>query len=76
MTSLDINELEKVKSILTGDQMNIHTENALICLGQCSVKNIIPTFSTSIDELLDGGFHTGRMYQLYGEPGSGKSQLW
>lgn len=76
MTSLSIEELDQVHTILTGNVTGNRVESAFDCLERNSSKDIIPTLSNSIDDLLDGGFHTGRMYQLYGESGVGKSQLW
>ena len=35
---------------------------------------VIP-FSSSLDELLEGGFYAGEVYELTGETASGKSQV-
>jgi predicted ATP-dependent serine protease len=77
VTSLDINELEQVYQILKHpNPHNIYTENAITFLEKHSTKNLMPSFSNSIDQVLDGGLQTGCMYQFYGEAGSGKTQLW
>jgi len=39
-------------------------------------RDCIATFCKSIDELLNGGVQVGRITELSGAPGSGKSQLW
>ncbi|XP_054022403.1 DNA repair protein RAD51 homolog 4 isoform X2 [Dryobates pubescens] len=36
---------------------------------------ILPTGSTSLDQLLDSGLYTGEVTELMGAPGSGKTQL-
>lgn len=36
----------------------------------------IATFCKAIDDLLIGGVQLGRITELSGAPGSGKSQLW
>lgn len=56
--------------------MNIRIESALTVREHHSTKIPIPSLLTNLDEMLDGGFHTGKMYQVYGEAGSGKTQLW
>lgn len=75
MTSLDAEELNQV-SRLIGNVSGSGTRSAFDCLESNLSKNFIPSLSNAIDELLDGGFRTGRMYQFYGESGVGKSQLW
>lgn len=39
-------------------------------------SDCIATFCKAIDELLNGGVQLGRLTELTGAPGSGKSQLW
>ena len=75
MTSLDIGELNKIGALIANPSVP-RQETAFDCLERNLSKQFIPTLSSSIDEMLDGGFQTGRMYQFYGKSGVGKSQLW
>ena len=76
VTHLDIDELNQVSALIRSASRSFLAKNAFDCLESSLSKNVIPTLSNSIDELLDGGLQIGRMYQFFGESGVGKSQLW
>ncbi len=54
---------------------NIHTLDQLSSSKQSQVSTPIPSFSNAINRLLGGGFFSQRIYQIYGEYRSGKTQL-
>jgi DNA repair protein RadA len=54
---------------------NIHTLNQLSSSKQSRVSTPIPSFSNAINRLLGGGFFSQRIYEIYGEYRSGKTQL-
>jgi len=54
---------------------NISTLNRIISNKQTGQSIPIPSFSNSINQLVGGGFFTHRIYEIFGEYRSGKTQL-
>ena len=55
--------------------VNIYSLNQLILPKSSGFSNPIPLFSNAINRLLGGGFFAQRIYEIYGEYRSGKTQL-
>ncbi len=54
---------------------NIYSLGEVILPSRNKVGNPIPSFSNAINNLLGGGFFSQRIYEIYGEYRSGKTQL-
>ena len=58
------NKLSSSKNVVSGDNL-LKKE-----------KKFIITFSSNLDDLLDGGISLGKITEICGPPGIGKTQFW
>ena len=58
-----------------GDDLSGHSESAADAAARASGFRFYSSGSGAIDRLLAGGFRAGRLIQVYGRSGSGKTQL-
>jgi len=58
-----------------GDELSGHAESARDAAAKASRFRFYSSGSDSIDRLLGGGFRAGRLTQVFGRGGSGKTQL-
>lgn len=58
-----------------GGLITRHTRTATEVLYDIETRHKLPTKCNTIDTLLNGGFESGMMYELYGENGAGKTQI-
>jgi recombination protein RecA len=69
MSNIGVNQIQK-------EINKIHGESALVALGDRSLEiDRIPTGIIAVDEILGGGFPIGKMVELYGNPGGGKTSI-